>query len=101
MRNKVKEAIQQIKRELSNAQYFVEQIETKPESKSSEVNKQNARLTLRKMIDLVRTDLGDLEKEVDKKESEANFGLFKKSIGTINTPTASMRETAERLLEGS
>jgi len=101
MRNKVKEAIQQVKQELSNAQYFAEQIEVRPKDNKTKSTKAAIIATLRKINEVIRKDLSDLEKEVDKKESDANFGLFKKSLGTINAPTASMRETADRFLEGS
>ena len=101
MKNKVKEAIQQIKRELSNAQYYAEHIEVKPKDRKAEATRQAIIGTLSNIRDVIENDLRDLEKEIIHEEVDARSAIFKKSLGTINSPTQTMRRTAENFLEVS
>lgn len=98
---KVKETIRQIKRELSNALYFISQIELKPKDKKSAQAHVSARLTVKKIEDMIASDLAALEKDISTEEKEARSEQFRKALGTINSPTLTMRKTADSFIEGS
>jgi len=98
---KIREAIKQIKRELSNAQYFISQIKSLPKDKKTSQALHAADMTVKKIEDIISHDLNELEKDIANEETEVRAEFFKKTLGTINSPSLKMRKTAESFIEGS
>lgn len=98
---KVRESIKQIKREISNALYFISQIQLREKDKKSAQAHVASRMTLKRLEDIVSTDLSDLEKDIVSQETEARTESLRKALGTINSPSLAMQKTADNFIEGS
>lgn len=98
---KIKEALRQIKRELSNAAFFASQIETVPKDKKSAQYKISVQMHIKRIGDIIKLDLSELEREIENTDIETRAELFKKRLATINSPSPKMKKTAETLLESS
>jgi hypothetical protein len=98
---KIKEALKTIKRELSNALYYASQIEPMPKDKKSAQSRTAVQMSIKRIEDIIKTDLSELEKEIEGRDVEAREELFRDRLATINSPSQTMKKTAEMLLESS
>lgn len=98
---KVKETLRRIKRELSNALYFVDRIEPKPNDKKSARAIEAVRMTVTQVEDLISKDLMFLEQEATLEDRNERSEQLRKALGTINSPTPMMTKTADNFIDGN
>jgi hypothetical protein len=95
----LKNKLQEIQREISNVNYFVNNISVNPKDKASSKNLNYARRSLENLDRIARQDLRTLEKNAEVRIEEDSQRRFKKALGTINSPSADMVKTANDVVD--
>lgn len=91
--------IQEIQREISNINFYVNNISVNPKDKKSAGNLQHARMALANLERIARQDLRAIEKNTKNRIEEESQLKFKKSLSSINSPSANMIKNANELVD--